>query len=251
MPDLPLGDGMQPLPRYCVVEVGRAPEHTRRVALLGLNTEDRTILRADAFGGATIEPLLASAEALYREIMAKEKDIDAIIPLTHQLMPLDRILAEKRIGFPVIIGGHDHDVYMETVAGCQIVKTGINAEHIAVCDLTWRDQETCVPEVTVRLHDAAFYPPDPAVSQLVQRHKRVLKELEKAVLCVIPPSFSLSSVGIRLDPVTMGTFMCSVVRDALSVDCCLISAGNIRGNRDYSTSKVICAVFLIFTVFTI
>jgi 2',3'-cyclic-nucleotide 2'-phosphodiesterase (5'-nucleotidase family) len=229
---------MPPLPRYCVVEVGQPPGHTRRVALLGLNTEDRSILRADAFGGATIEPLSATAEALYNEIMAREKDIDAIIPLTHQLMPLDRSLAEKRIGFPVIIGGHDHDVYIETIAGCQIVKTGINAEHIAVCDITWRDPAARAPEVAVRLHDASFYPPDQTVAQTVHRHKRVLVELEEAVLCVIPPSFALSSVGVRLDPVTMGTFMCSIVRDALSVDCCLISAGNIRGNRDYSTSKV-------------
>lgn len=58
----------------------------------------------------------------------KEKEIanggiDLIIPMTHQLMPLDRKLAEMNM-FPLIVGGHDHEPYYEEVNGCKIIKTG-------------------------------------------------------------------------------------------------------------------------------
>eukprot|EP00042_Codosiga_hollandica_P040250 m.345319 g.345319 ORF g.345319 m.345319 type:complete len:243 (-) comp55812_c0_seq15:181-909(-) len=32
----------------------------------------------------------------------------------------------------------------------------------------------------------------------------------------------------------MGTFLTKIIRDALGVECCLIPAGTIRGNRDYT-----------------
>ena len=45
----------------------------------------------------------------------------------HQVMPEDRQFAEARMGFPLIIGAHDHDPYLEQVAGATIVKTGADA----------------------------------------------------------------------------------------------------------------------------
>jgi 2',3'-cyclic-nucleotide 2'-phosphodiesterase (5'-nucleotidase family) len=104
---LPLPSDMPPLPEYSVVEVASANgEHVRRVALVGLCGEDRSVMKVGAFGGADILPLMDSLKDLYTRLTAAGEKIDAIIPLTHQLMPLDRLLAgDTSMTFPVVIGG--------------------------------------------------------------------------------------------------------------------------------------------------
>lgn len=104
---LPLPNDMQPLPEYSVVEVKSANgKHVRRVALLGLCGEDRSVMKVGAFGGAEIVPLMDSLKDFYTRLTAAGEAIDAIIPLTHQLMPLDRLLAaDTSMSFPIVIGG--------------------------------------------------------------------------------------------------------------------------------------------------
>ena len=43
--------------------------------------------------------------------------------------------------------------------------------------------------------------------------------------------------GIRLAQTTMGTLLCSSLRDSLMADCAVINAGNIRGNMLYDDDK--------------
>ncbi len=227
------------LPEYCTVNVGRESSHRRKVVLLGLNTEDRSILRADAFGGATIDPLNATAKKMYGDIMRTESGVDTIIPLTHQLMPLDRELAAMKVGFPLIVGGHDHEPYNEVIEGCQIIKTGIDAKNIAICELTWASADVKVPTVSVSMYPASHFEPDAEVTACVKKHKKVIEELEKSMLCFIPKDVLLSSKSMRLHPTTMGLFLCSTLRDALGTECALVSAGNIRANKSYENEKVI------------
>ncbi len=83
------------------------------------------------------------------------------------------------------------------------------------------------------MKETKSYPPDPVVQVAVNQHKLILKELEKAILCEIPAEIELSSMGMRLRPTTMGTFICSTVRQALGTECTLMGAGSIRANRMY------------------
>ena len=236
MPGLPLAADMQKLPEYSVVEI-RGEHRTRRVALLGLNTEDPSILRKGAFGDCAIEPLIPKALELYKHIMETETGIDLIIPLTHQVVGKDRELAQTGI-FPIIIGGHDHDVYLEEVNGCTIVKTGQNGNKIGVCYITWPDATSTKPTITVTMKEASSYPPDPEVTKIVEYNKALLHELEMSKLCDVPPGVTLSSKGIRLRQTTIGSFLCSALRDALETDIAILNAGCIRANHDYTGEKV-------------
>ncbi len=42
-------------------------------------------------------------------------------------------MARKKMGFPILIGAHDHDPYLELIEGCYVVKTGADAVNAAVC----------------------------------------------------------------------------------------------------------------------
>ena len=70
--------------------------------------------------------------------------------------------------------------------------------------------------------------------------------LSKFNLCstCVQPVFNVCSnlcrrytKGIRLAQTTMGTLLCSSLRDSLMADCAVINAGNIRGNTLYEDDK--------------
>lgn len=219
------------------LEAGKG-KGVRRVALLGLTTEDPAIKKENSFGGATIEPIADKAAELFDLITEREKrngGIDAIIPMTHQLMEADRALTAVR-DFRLIIGAHDHEVYNEEVNGCKIIKGGMDGVNVVVCTLHWENENSVAPLVTVSLEPSAKYEPDPKVARAVQKHQRVLVELDKSTLFTIPASLSVpfSSIGMRLRPTTVGTMFCSIARDELGADCTLVTAGSIRANRNYS-----------------
>ena len=218
------------LPKYSVITV-----KNRKIALLGLNTEDPNIYAPGAFGGAKICPINAHCKKLYEEIKANEPDIDVIIPLTHQIMPLDRELAHLMgDSIPIVLGGHDHEHYLETINGCTICKTGADAKKIGIIELFWADDsKDTKPKVTVTLKDYSEYSKNSQVQQSIDNHKSLLTQLESAQLCKIPSNIKLSSKLMRFEPTTIGTFICSAIKNALGVDVCLLAAGCIRANRDY------------------
>ena len=59
-------------------------------------------------------------------MLQRDFHVDCIIPMTHQLIGRDRMLAENCLAgsYPFILGGHDHEVFLETVNGNTIIKAG-------------------------------------------------------------------------------------------------------------------------------
>lgn len=221
------------LPSYHIITV-----KNKRIAFLGLTTEDPSIWKPTSFGGCKIEPVNETMQDFYNKLKNLEK-VDVIIPLTHQLVEKDRELAKMNLdGIPLIIGGHDHEVYIETYNDCTIVKTGMDAKKFAICDLKFYKN---IPKVKVKvsLIETSTYSKDTEVHEVIQKHQMILKALEESTLCHIPEHIHLSSKEMRLHPTTMGTFICTVVREALYADCCLIPAGNIRGNKSYENTKIL------------
>ena len=219
--DIPLPEDIT-LPTYSIVKV-----KNRKVALLGLS---------NVFGGAKIREVKYSCKKLYEEIKSNEPDVDVIIPITNQIMPLDRELAEE-MGeqLPVILGGMDREHFCETINGCTVVKTGNNAKMIGIIELYWADDnKDTKPKVTINLKPPAEYSKNLIVQKSIDSYKSLLTQLESGTLCKIPSNLQLSSKLVRIQPVTMATFICSLVKDALSSDCCILAASTIRADKDYT-----------------
>eukprot|EP00960_Hanusia_phi_P054129 762550-Hanusia_phi.AAC.9 len=130
------------LPEYDVIEV-KAGGQTRRVGIIGLLTTDKNLYQKGAFGGAmeTAAPVYETAARLRKKLM-EEEGCDVVIPMTHQVMAEDREMARLQMGFPLLVAAHDHDPYVETIEGCTIVKTGMDAENAAIVDILWESGET-------------------------------------------------------------------------------------------------------------
>ena len=167
-------------------------EKKTRIALLGLITEDPSLYRKGAFGDCKITPLEESALQWFDVIHEREAangGVDAIIPLTHQVMPFDRQLAKSSAAakkkFPIIIGGHDHEPYFEDVESCKIVKTGMDGTKIAIIELLWLSKAATKPDVSVQIVDAKKFEPDPVVLDVVNKHLQLLQEVMKTQLFTI------------------------------------------------------------------
>jgi 2',3'-cyclic-nucleotide 2'-phosphodiesterase (5'-nucleotidase family) len=199
-----------------------------RVGLVGVVMTDPTVYRDAPFGGAPIEPandtVRREAARLMREGCA------CVVPITHQPMQDDRTLADG--GFPVIVGGHEHTPFLERIGGTWIVKAGSDATAAVITDLTWTDG---VLSVRTKLEPVAGYAEDLELRARVDAHMAKVDELEHASLVMLPAGDTLSSVGSRARPTSLGTLLCTRIRDALGVDACLFNGGGIRGGREYRT----------------
>ena len=254
IPDFPstLPSGANPLPlmpEYKIIEVTSAadPAHTRRIGLIGLCSEDRSVMSKGAFGDCAISSLNETCKALVQKLVNEHK-CDCVIPLTHQLVQQDRDLCEllpESLPVPFVLGGHDHEPFGEPVfvqggaTARTVVKTGADGKLIAVLSVVWASASTPshLSETSLKMTPAADEPePDLAVKALVESHKAVLKEIEASTLCAIPAQMraSFTSQGMRQRPTTVGTFVCTVLREALQVEAVLVGAGSIRGNRSYA-----------------
>src|SRR6185437_10689107 len=173
-----------------------------------------------------------------------EEGCALVIPITHQSVDADRALAVAPTGiarcprFPIVVGGHEHTVFLEQIEGTWLVKAGMDAEHAVVLDIAWPAEPPPagapdIPQVRVRLEDVKPYPEDAALRARVDGHMRAVKALACATLLHVQPGQHLSSVGARAKQTTMGTLLTSHLRDTMGAEACVLNGGGVRGARDY------------------
>ncbi len=218
-PDLPFTPGMEAAGD--VIEVGSA-----RVGLLGVVMNDPSVYRGVPFGSHGLEN---PNEVVLRESEKLLATCTAVIPITHQSMDDDRALAASS-RFPVIVGGHEHVPLLEQVASTFIVKVGMDAERASVIDLVWPEVPglAVIPVTTITLEPVVDHAEDPAMRARVDGHLAKVHELETSTLFTLAPGQTLSSVGTRRQQTTLGSLVCSIIRDTLLADAALFNGGGIR-----------------------
>lgn len=224
------------LPLHDIVEVSTPAGDAVKVGIVGVVMHDRSVYRRDPFGGVTLLP--ANDAALAERAKLRGLGCAHVIALTHQPIGEDRALAAalpEGEAFPVLLAGHEHQVFVETIGGTTIVKASADAVRAAIVDLEWSTPEALAPKVTVVLHDVHKYPEDPAIRTRVDHHNKAVTELSEATLLVLPEGAELSSVGTRIRQTTMGTLLATRVRAALGADACVFNGGGIRAAKRYET----------------
>eukprot|EP00439_Symbiodinium_sp_Y106_P085940 s683_g30.t1 len=240
------------LPTYAsVVGLSKDGDSSRQLCLLGVCTKDPSLYTDDADFGGAISTALDCNDCIRdtaKELMDLHKldpdaqKVDAVVALTHQDLAVDIELAAmaRSNGIHAVLGGHDHTEYLDQHNGCVLLKTGMDAQRVGVVDLLWQGDKD-VP--TIDFYDLiplASFATSRAVSKSVQKHMRKLWNLEqlkaRVHLSVFPEQPVMSSKNIRKHQTTLGSFLCSALRDEMQVDCVLFDGGNIRGDRDYLPS---------------
>jgi len=208
----------------------------KKVGLIGVNCDYKTLYRTTAFDGAvsTITPVNPTAIEWHKKLTGQGYDL--VLPLTHQSQQDDIILAKEGL-FPVILGGHDHDESYEIHNNSLIVKAGADAHKACVIDVVWADASS-KPQVSYSVKTVKEFPADPEVKTVIDKHLSKLVALEKAIIhrqeAGSPP---LSSKGTRFHQTTVGGLLCTAVRSSLKCDAVFLDGGAVRGNKDYPSGS--------------
>ncbi|MBK7156859.1 MAG: hypothetical protein IPH72_34705 [Sandaracinaceae bacterium] len=111
-----------------IVDVGGAP-----VGLVGVVNGDPGLYRRLPFGGTTLtrpnDAVVAEAARL------REQGCVTVIALTHQWLRDDRALAQLGV-VALVLGGHEHEGYLETDHPTPLAKAPLNATSAVVADVT-------------------------------------------------------------------------------------------------------------------
>ncbi|MBM4376642.1 MAG: 5'-nucleotidase C-terminal domain-containing protein [Deltaproteobacteria bacterium] len=231
-------DGLELTPSAVVTLPGRGRD-VLRVGLVGSVMEDRSVYPRVPFGGLPLRPANGATVAEV-ERLRREEGCDAVLVLTHQPIADDRALARalEGLGVPLLVGGHEHEPATEATHGLILIKAGRDALTPRIVDLEWPAEAAegaglVRPEVRVRTVELHDVPEDAELAARVARHRRKLEVLERATLRRLAPGETLSSVGARRQPTSVGTMLTSLLRERFGAEGALLNGGAIRAGREY------------------
>jgi 2',3'-cyclic-nucleotide 2'-phosphodiesterase (5'-nucleotidase family) len=230
------------MPRFATVRVGE-----RWCVYGGFLTDDRSIYAPSRTPNAA--PIAASCaelwEAACTELRADGRlgpsELPALfVPMTHQLTPLDRQTAQAlakhpQLGarMPVILGGHDHEVFIDEAGKTIILKVGADAERIGIVDIWWTAEG--VLSSSVSLLPAKLFPPEPTAQAFSKKTEAFIRETMDVTIATLPAP--MSSKQVRFEESDMATFLLSLLKKGLhsdGVEMVILQGGAVRAGKDYA-----------------
>jgi len=165
----------------------------------------------------------------------KDEGAEIIIALTHEEREEDRHLAQTVAGIDLIIGGHDHLVWNETVTGSDgretlIVHSGKYGEEMDSVDMTIEDG--VVTKTTLQRYEITGDMPDDAevTAFVTPYYEKYTKSLSDAIGSTTVP-LDVQKQTLRTEETNAGDFTTDTIRrNVPGVDIALLNAGSIRGD---------------------
>lgn len=165
----------------------------------------------------------------------KDEGADVIIALTHEEKEEDLLLAQTVAGIDLIVGGHDHLVWNETVFGDDgretlIVHAGKYGEEMDTVDLTIEDG--VVTDTTIRRYQITGDLPDDAevTAYVTPWYEEYTESLSLAIGSTTVP-LDVQKQTLRTGETNAGDFTTDTIRRMVpGVDIALLNAGSIRGD---------------------
>jgi len=161
------------------------------------------------------------------------------LPMTHALVPEDKKTAvalskHAELGdrTPVILGGHEHDLYIDEAGKSVIVKVGQDAERIAFIDIWWTAEGKL--RSMVQYLPCFEFEEDAACSAFVKKQNDFLERMMQTPVASIPDP--MSSKKVRFEASGVATFLLTYVRRAFQkdkVDLAMVQGGFIRYKKEY------------------
>lgn len=222
------------LPKREVVRVGG-----RAVLIGGFLGEDRTIYAPN--NTPEIGGLLDSTRQVWDDATTElGAEPDMFLPMTHQLVRLDlkyaselaRAVPHIAERTPVILGGHDHETYLDEAGLSLVVKTGMDAERFAIVDVYWEADGT--RRVVPMLLPSRAYPRLSSTALFCESMGRFLQSVMEEEIARLP--CAMSSKRVRFEESDLATWLLTLVRrgqEKHAVDLVLLQGGAVRAGAEY------------------
>ncbi|MEM6754471.1 MAG: EF-hand domain-containing protein, partial [Cyanobacteria bacterium P01_C01_bin.38] len=215
------------LPKYDIINVGK-----HKVAFTGFCTDNTDIFKPGI--NLVIEPVFDALKDIWSKC---KSEAEIIIPLTHQSLIEDRTLLKEihrddqlRGKIPVILGGHEHEIHIEEIAGSRIVKSGQDANNIVVVDVWWTKDNQL--DSAIHLLPTSHFQPEKIVQKFVENKQEFLGKFMDVELFKVRET--MSSKRTRFQPEKVASTLCSYIKKNLHrVDIVILQGGCVRGSSNY------------------
>lgn len=222
------------LPKYDVVEVGE-----KKVLVTGFLTKDTSIYAPTNTPSVT-PPNDAAPEVWELAKTELGYTPDVFLPMTHQLIPEDKAFgvalskhAELGKRTPLILAGHEHEMYVDEAGKSTVVKVGQDAERIGVCDIWWDASGAMKSTVTVLPIDE--FANEPVALTFVEEQAAFVKSMMDAAIATVPAP--MSSKKVRFEESGVAKFLLTFVQRAMKkdgVEIATVQGGFVRAKKDYA-----------------
>jgi 5'-nucleotidase / UDP-sugar diphosphatase len=216
-----------------------------KVGFFGLMTPD--LPRVSSVGNAvTVDDDLTSVSTEMVRTL-REKGADIVVALTHVGKDLDEATAREVAGIDIIVGGHSHDSFEETVEGpggwkTVIVQAGVNAKEAGVLTFDVAGGKVLNPAwKTVLLDEAAGS--DPAIAAYLKPYQDKLDErMNKPVGETLVDLDALNDV-VRKKESNLGDLVTDAwadwfVKKGAKNPIAMVNGGTVRGNQVYPKGPI-------------
>lgn len=181
--------------------------------------------------------------------------MDIVIALTHMRTHNDIKLAENVDEIDLILGGHDHDYYVEKVNGKYIIKrwalliiiynyycivlychyhyhSGTDFRQFSKIDVTLVPEIGAV-QVQIKAVDVtADFEEDAALAAVLEQYNSVIEGKMEDVLAYVECDLDGKFASIRSRETNLGNLVADIMLDAVDdVDIALLNSGTLRSDR--------------------
>jgi 5'-nucleotidase len=178
-----------------------------------------------------------SASATAKELIPglREQGAEIIVCVSHQREPNDNKLAENTGGglIDIILGGHDHYYAQSLINGTQVLRSGTDFKQLSHIE-AWRKADGKGWDFKITRRDIVkSIPEDETAVKTVDKLTSKLREkLDKPVGYTAAP-LDARFTTVRTKESNIGNFVCDLMRNYYSGDCCIMASGTIRGDQIY------------------
>ena len=215
------------------------------IGFFGLMTPD--LPRVSSVGDAVVvdEDLASVSTEMVR--LLREKGVDIVVALTHVGKDLDLETARDVSGIDIIVGGHSHDSFTETVEGpggwkTVIIQAGVNAKEAGLLTFDVVGGRVKNARWEMVLLDEGVGS-DPAVASYLKTYQEELKKnMEKPIGESLVDLDALNDV-VRKKESNLGNLITDAwvdwfVKKGAENPIALINGGTVRGNQIYPKGPI-------------
>jgi 2',3'-cyclic-nucleotide 2'-phosphodiesterase (5'-nucleotidase family) len=226
---------LQEFPKYKIIDIG-----DRKAVLGGYLTGEKSVYKPSSMP-VKLRPINEACVSTWGEA---KKHLNGVIPhlflpMTHQLLHQDRNTAEYlckheelRDRTPIILGGHEHDLYVEEAGNSIIVKMGEDAQLIGVIDIWWTKNDEIKSQINVI--PACEFPVDQDADAWVTKKEADLQVTMSVPIATLP--FACTSTTTRVEESKLASFLCSKMKQAYradTVELVFLIGGGVRAMQTY------------------
>ncbi len=182
-----------------------------------------------------ISPARAADEAVKA---LRAHGVNVVVALTHEPVDDDKALVRQVPGIDLVLGGDDHEPMTIEEHGVPIVKSGHDAEFLAVVDLSIEMQDDQVKvSVTSHLQPTLGVGPNARLAAKIKAYNDDFDKLLGQPVATVGGELDSRLDVVRGAESSMGDVIAESLRAGTGADIAIINGGGIRGDRLYTAGS--------------